>query len=110
MISRHFYKENQLISAFLGGTVQHYPIKERYIVVSTYDYEVQAFDTMYSLAKRLFGDDQEFQWVIIADINFLREPDDLQPGETIKLPKVILSELRFDTVNYAKTPSATTKI
>lgn len=110
MISKSFYKENNLIASFLGGKVQHYPIKERYIIVSSYPYTVQVGDTMYNLAKKIFGEDQEFQWPVIADLNFLREPDDLQPGEQIKLPKVILSELRFNKIDYAASKSATTKI
>lgn len=110
MINQSFYKANQLVSLYLGGKVQHYTSRELAIVLESYEYLVQAGDTMYTLAKKIFGEDQEFQWTYIADINFLRQPDDLQPGETILLPRIILSELRYQKPNYAKTPSATAKI
>lgn len=110
MISRFYYRDSNLVYLYANKDIPHYLAKERSVVISSYLYTVQPGDTMYVLAKRIFGDEQEYQWTIISDINFLRQPDDLQPGEVIKLPKIILSELKQTTVDYAKTPSATTKI
>lgn len=110
MISPNYYKDNNLVNLFLGGKVQHYLIKPPIVVVQTRDYQVQANDTMYTLAKRVFGVDNEHLWTIISDINFLRQPNELQAGEWIKLPVVILDEARYNKVNYDKTQSATSKI
>lgn len=110
MISPDFYKSNNLDSLFLGGKVQHYRIKPPITVLTTREYTVQLYDTMYSLAKTIFGADNEKFWTIISDINFLRNPDELQPGEIIKLPVIILDEVRYNKISYDKTQSATTKI
>lgn len=108
MISRAFYKENNLSKLF-GYGLQHYLIKDATLSISTYTYEVQSGDTMYSLAKRLFQG-AEYNWTIIADLNYTRRPDELVPGETILLPLIVLDDTRFNKINYDQTPSATTKI
>ena len=111
MISPEFYIPNNLVKQFFGGKVQHYPLKEKAIVLSTWDYIVKQGDTMYTLAATIFGEDKQFHWTIISDINYLRQPYDLEVGETIKLPIVITFKTRKpNPVNYAATPSSTTKI
>jgi len=109
MISKHFYTENNLVQLF-GNGLQHYLVKPATVSLTSYPYEVQSGDTMYSLAKRIFGVDGEHNWTIISDLNYTRRPDELVAGEIIKLPLIILDDARFNTVNYAKTTSATTKI
>ena len=110
MISKNFYKQSKLVNEFLGGRLQHYPIKEPTTVLTTREYTVQSGDTMYSLARTIFGDDFEYNWTIISDINFLRMPDELQAGEVIKLPIIILDDSHFTKIGYDKTSSLTTKI
>ena len=108
MISKPFYKENNLSNLF-GYGLQHFLIKDATLSVTSYPYEVQSGDTMYSLAKRLFQG-AEYNWTIISDLNFTRRPDDLVPGEVIRLPLLVLDDTRFNKINYDQTPSATTKI
>jgi len=109
MISKNYYTDNNLNSLF-GNGLQHYLVKPATTVISSYPYEVQAGDTMYSLAKRLFGASGEHNWTIISDINYTRLPDELIPGEEIQLPLIILDDARFNKISYDQTTSATTKI
>jgi hypothetical protein len=108
MISKSFYTQNNLSKLF-GYGLQHYTIKEATTIISSYEYVVEAGDTMYTLAKRLFNGSEQY-WTIISDLNYTRRPDDLVIGETIKLPILVLDDTRFNKVNYDQTPSATTKI
>jgi nucleoid-associated protein YgaU len=110
MINPSFYREDTLIKKFLGGKVRHYPIRESAVVLSSYPYTVQYGDTMYTIAKKIFGADFEYLWTIIADINYIREPDDLQPGEVIKLPIVILDDSKYTKIAYDKNKTTTTPI
>ena len=53
----------------------------------TEDYTVKEGETYYSLARRIFGaDDQEFAWTVIADVNETFYPDELVAGHKIQLP------------------------
>ena len=64
--------------------------KRKTIITETNPYIVQYGDTYYSLAVKMFGTERQYLWTIISDCNTPRMPDDLQVGETIKLPKVII--------------------
>lgn len=93
MINNFFYIKNNQVKTFLKGSVAHYPVRTRTEVIETIDYVVKHGDTMYTLAKDFFGDDSEYNWTIIADLNYLREPDELVAGETIKIPTLIISDV-----------------
>lgn len=108
MISKSFYTPDNLITLYGAGTVGHYPIKPYYEVLEKRPYIVQSGDTVYSLAAKIFGAEGEHNWPIIADINYLRLPDEeLQPGETIWLPVIILKDTQERRPNYAKNTSTT---
>lgn len=109
MINAHFYTADSLTPIYTGKTFC-YPIKDRWKVLEWREYEVVEGDTMYSLAARLFGENQEYQWVIIADINPLRLPDELVPGEIIKLPSLIVSEVNKRRITYGQTTSTTIRL
>lgn len=99
MISPTFYNKKNLISQFLGGKVSHYPIKDASVTLEWYDYIIKAHETLYTIAASIFGNDLEYMWTLIADNNPPRMPDDWQPGDIVRLPKVIIRD--SDTItNY----------
>ncbi|MEE1763707.1 LysM peptidoglycan-binding domain-containing protein [Streptomyces sp. SP18BB07] len=51
----------------------------------TATYTVRAGDTLWSIAASKLGDGN--RWREIADLNALKNPDDISPGQTLKLPK-----------------------
>lgn len=105
-ISPTYYTKDRVLTAYLQKKMQHYMRKDRAVVLEKRPYTVQSGDTMYNLAVGLFGVDGEFNWTIIADINYLRKPDDLQPGEVIWLPQVIISELPNRLPQYEQNSSS----
>lgn len=78
-----------------GKKIQRYPHKPRAVVVTKYQYTLQYGETMYSLARKLFGDTRQYMWTIIADINEPRLPDDWSAGEVVWLPEIIVQEPSF---------------
>jgi hypothetical protein len=48
-------------------------------------YTVRAGDTLWSIAVSKLGDGN--RWRQIADLNSLKNPDDITPGQTLKIPK-----------------------
>ncbi|MGJ5826078.1 LysM peptidoglycan-binding domain-containing protein [Streptomyces ossamyceticus] len=51
----------------------------------TTTYTVRAGDTLWSIAASKLGDGN--RWREIADLNSLKDPDAITPGQTLKLPK-----------------------
>lgn len=110
MINPIYYTSDRLIKKYLNQKLKHYPIKDRTIVLEKRLYVVQAGDTYYSIAAKLFGPNGEHNWTIIADINYLRKPDELQIGETLWLPKVILGESTLRLPTYENNTSTATAL
>lgn len=92
MISPNFYTKKNLSTSLLDGKVQHYPIKEASTVIEWYDYTVKAFETIYTIAAKIFGSDMENLWTYIADGNPPRHPDDWNTGDIMRLPKIIIRD------------------
>lgn len=92
MISSTFYNKKNLIMSFLGGKVQHYPVKDPSITVEWYDYIVKSGENLYTIAAKIFGKNLEYMWTYIADNNPPRLPDDWNPGDIVRLPKVIIRD------------------
>lgn len=92
MISPVFYSKKNLVAQFLGGKVKHYPIKDPSITIEWYDYVVKTNENLYSIASRVFGRDLTYMWTYIADNNPPRFPDDWNPGDIIRLPKIIIRD------------------
>jgi LysM repeat protein len=110
MINPIFYNTDKLIQKYLNQKVKHYPRKDRTTVLEKRPYVVKSGDTYYSIAAKLFGEDGEYNWTIIADINYLRKPDELQVGETIWLPKVVLGETNTRLPTYENKASTATAL
>jgi hypothetical protein len=91
MIRPSFYQKRNLYSPEKGKALR-YPAAERMVVIESRPYTMQYGDTFYSIAAKLFGDNRQFYWTIISDINPPRYPDDWQPGDIILLPEVIVQE------------------
>ena len=100
MISPTFYNKKNLISQFLEGKVQHYPIKDPSVTIEWYEYIIMANETLYSIAARIFGRNLEYMWTYIADNNPPRLPDDWNPGDIIRLPKIIIRDSDTITSNF----------
>lgn len=92
MISPAFYNKKNLVTLLEGGHTQHYPVKSPSVTWEWYEYILMARETLYTVAARLFGRDLEYMWTLIADNNPPRHPDDWNPGDVIRLPKVIIRD------------------
>jgi hypothetical protein len=111
MISQEFYAENRLVSFLFNKKLKHFPPKDRIRVIETTYYTVVNGDTLYKIASNLFGEGGERYWVIISDLNGYRKPTDLQIGEVLKLPLVIVQE-KFDRLTplYEQNTSTATPV
>ena len=92
MISKEYYNRLNILKTFFNGVRVHYGNKERYIIIRWYDHPIAYGEDMYSLARKIFGDENEYLWPVIADLNPLRDPTDWEVGDIVKIPEVILSE------------------
>jgi hypothetical protein len=93
MINPDYYNKANAVQTYLGGKIQHYLRRSPTVVLQSFPFILQRGDDMYTLAIRLFGDDQEQLWPIVAGINDLREPDEWFPGDVVNIPKVILTDV-----------------
>ena len=92
MINNGFYNYRNLKEEYLGGKVQHYPIKDASVTLEWYEYVVKAGETLYSIAAKVFGSTMMQNWTYIADNNPPRNPDDWRMGDVLRLPKVIIRD------------------
>lgn len=92
MISPAFYNKKNIVTSFLGGKTQHYPIKSPSVTWKWYDYTLMAHETLYTVAARIFGANLEYMWTLIADNNPPRHPDEWNAGDVIRLPKIIIRD------------------
>lgn len=92
MISPSFYNKKNLVTQFLGGKVAHYPIKDASVTLEWYEYVLKVDENLYTVAAKIFGDDLEYLWTYIADNNPPRLPDAWNPGDIIRLPKIIIRD------------------
>ena len=92
MINSTFYNKKNLVCQFLGGKVPHYPIKNPSVTLEWYTYTIKANENLYTIAERLFGKGLGYMWTYIADNNPPRFPDEWVPGDTIRLPRVIMRD------------------
>lgn len=106
MISQSFYNKKNLITQFLGGKVQHYPVKDASITAEWYEYIIKANENLYTIASRIFGKNLEYLWTYIADNNPPRQPDDWRAGDVIRLPKIIIRDSDTIKSNYSNVKSS----
>ena len=69
MINSNFYNKRNLITQFLGGKIQHYPIKDASVTLEWYNYSLKVDETLYTIAAKIFGQNLEYMWTYIADNN-----------------------------------------
>lgn len=110
MISPNFYNKKNLSAQFLGGKVSHYPIKDASVTAEWYEYVIKANENLYKIAARIFGRNLEYMWTYIADNNPPRQPDDWNPGDIIRLPKIIIRDSDTLTSFYSNAKTRTTSI
>lgn len=92
MISPTFYNKRNVVAEYLDGLVPHYAIKDPSVTLEWYDYVLKVNETLYTVAAKIFGRDLEYMWTYIADNNPPRHVDDWNPGDIIRLPKVIIRD------------------
>lgn len=107
-ISPKYYNPSNTTQAYISSRRNHYLHKERIVVVKSYAYVLDYGEDMYSLAKKLFGEANQYMWTIIADLNELREPQDWKAGETVLLPELIVSETFEEVRKFVNEQSLTT--
>lgn len=100
MINSTFYNKKNTVAYFLGGKASHFAVKDPSVTLQWYDYVVKANENLYTIAARLFGDGLEYMWTYIADNNPPRMPDDWNPGDILKLPKIIIRDSDTIRTNY----------
>ena len=49
-------------------------------------YEVQAGDTLSKIAKREYGDANQWKRIFDANKDVLKDPDKIYPGQSLKIP------------------------
>lgn len=96
MISPTFYRKSNIVNNNLRSQVSHYAQKPKIVVTETSDYVMKAGETFYDLAVQLFGQNRQYMWTIIADINKPRKPDEWEEGDKVKLPLTIVQESAFN--------------
>ena len=109
MINGIFYSEKNLVRVFRPD-IKHFLRREYHKVFDYSEYVVQEGEDLYDIAKKWFGENQEYHWTIIADINNIRKPDDITVGEILKLPNTILSETENRLPYYGKYATISTTI
>lgn len=110
MIYPLYYTKDRAVNHFFNGTLKHFERKERTKVLESKPYTVKDGDNIYNVAVSLFGEPGEYHWTIISDINGNRMPTDLQVGETIQLPKVILDETFNRLPDYERNITTSTPV
>lgn len=110
MIFPLYYIPERKVAFFFEGKISHYARKERTKVFEKVPYLVKSGDNLYSIAASIFGNSGEYHWTIISDINGNRMPYDLQIGETIFLPRLILEETFNRLPTYEKNITTSTPI
>lgn len=108
MINPDYYTKQNTAKIYLGGKIAHYMRRPPAVVLKSYPYAVSERETMYTIGRKVFGDNTMYLWTIIADTNKLRQPDDWIPGEIINLPDIVLNPVQPKTPQYEPTSSFTT--
>jgi hypothetical protein len=79
--------ENRIVTDISGGR-EHYTARPRYIFKNPIEYKCIFGDTFYSLSAKFIEEDKN--WEILADCNKPINPFDLEPSDTINIPKSII--------------------
>jgi len=110
MIKPNFYDTAKTVSYYFPSGLRHFFVREPSVVISKYPYRVAEGDTWYTLANKVFGSDGVYHWSILSDLNPIKDPDELIPGEIIYLPEIILNDPDNRTINYDSASSTSREI
>jgi len=72
-------------------------------------YTVQSGDTLMGISRKFFNGDSQY-WDEIADLNDLKAPYTIYPGQELKLPKEGKETTQASAQTQASTPSKTYKV
>ena len=50
-------------------------------------YTVKAGDTLSKIAQQFYGDDAQYQKIFKANQPMLKDPDEIFPGQTLRIPQ-----------------------
>lgn len=92
MIYRNKITPDKATTKMSMGGLFHYLPQTPYKVVDKFRYTLLAGETVYSLAVRIFGENQSYFWTIIADLNPLMPVETWKSGDVIWLPKQIVEK------------------
>lgn len=110
MISQGFYISDLAVQYFHAKTIKHFPIKDKTHVISKVPYTIKESDTIYSIASNWFGENNQFHWTIITDLNNYIRFEDLQVGDIIYLPKIIIKDTIERVSTYEQNSSTAIKV
>lgn len=99
MISPSFYNKKNTVEGFLDNDVLCYPAKSPSVTWEWYDHILEAHETLFTVAARIFGQNLEYMWTLIADNNPPVHPDDWRAGDVIRLPRIIIRDSDTQDVN-----------
>ena len=95
MIAPLYYAKSNWVRLFTKAN--HFLPKERVLATKVKEYVMKQGETLYDIARKIFGNNRENYWTIIAELNEPRMPDEWEAGEIILIPEVIIQESSFST-------------
>lgn len=90
MISADYLSEGSEVTMYTDGGAPHYHIQPRYKVLQSVDYVLKLGDTIYTLARDIFGENKDMLWTIIADLNPHKRVEEWEVGDRILLPTEVV--------------------
>lgn len=98
MISPDYLSEGSIVSQYSEG-VLHYQVQPRYKVLSHSEYTLGVSETVYKIARQIFGSDKEYLWTIIADLNPHKRVEEWVAGDVILIPTEVVERRNEVTDN-----------
>jgi hypothetical protein len=84
----NYYTSTHQIQTKLSGGRNQYKFRDSIIAVRPYPYRVQYGENYYTLAAELLG--SESLWYVLADLNKVRDPFLIEPGDVIILAEAVV--------------------
>lgn len=84
-------KDAQIVTDVSRGRA-HYPAREPVKPNGTYEYELRPGENLYVLSSYIFADDA--YWWVLDDLNPPKDAFDYETGDTVMLPKNVVTENR----------------
>ena len=87
-----YYNTSLIKGTYMGSKRPHYPLRETVEFVGYIEVVLAEGEDLYDLAKRVFGEENEDLWYIIAECNPLRMPTDYKGGDVVRIPRIVSAE------------------